>query len=46
VPDLQGVFATGDTLDELFDSLGEGISLVLEDDTDSVRVNGALITIH
>jgi predicted RNase H-like HicB family nuclease len=31
VAELPGVFATGDTLDELFDSLREGVSLVLND---------------
>jgi predicted RNase H-like HicB family nuclease len=47
VPELPGVFATGDTLDELFGSLREGVSLVLEGTPDSgtVRVDGALISI-
>lgn len=47
VPDLPGVFATGETLDELFDSLREGVSLVLEEDaaSDAVRVDGAVISI-
>ncbi|HRV59277.1 MAG: type II toxin-antitoxin system HicB family antitoxin [Solirubrobacterales bacterium] len=47
IPDLPGVFATGDTLDELFDSLEEGVSSVLESESGSgtVNVNGALISI-
>ncbi|MCB0858093.1 MAG: type II toxin-antitoxin system HicB family antitoxin [Solirubrobacterales bacterium] len=46
VPELPGVFATGETLDELFESLREGVELVLEDRTDSaVSVDGALISI-
>jgi predicted RNase H-like HicB family nuclease len=32
VPDLPGCFATGDTLDELFESLREGIALYLAED--------------
>lgn len=32
VPELPGCFATGDTFDELFDSLQEGIELYLADD--------------
>lgn len=32
VKELPGVFATGDTFDELFESLQEGISLYLDDD--------------
>jgi predicted RNase H-like HicB family nuclease len=32
VPALPGCFASGTTLDELFDSLQEGIELYLEDD--------------
>jgi predicted RNase H-like HicB family nuclease len=31
VPELPGCFASGDTLDELFDSLREGIRLYLSD---------------
>lgn len=48
VPELPGVFATGDTLEELFESLREGVSLVLDEDagSDKVRVAGALITIN
>ncbi|MGE5283003.1 MAG: type II toxin-antitoxin system HicB family antitoxin [Chloroflexota bacterium] len=33
VPELPGCFASGDTLDELFDSLHEGIALYLADRT-------------
>ena len=32
VPDLPGCFASGDSLDELLDSLREGIELYLADD--------------
>jgi predicted RNase H-like HicB family nuclease len=32
VPELPGCFATGDSLDELFGSLREGIRLYLEED--------------
>lgn len=47
VPDLPGVFATGETLDQLFESLREGVSLVLDSDatSDVVRVDGAVISI-
>lgn len=31
VPDLPGCFASGDTLDELFEALREGIELYLSD---------------
>jgi predicted RNase H-like HicB family nuclease len=31
VPELPGCFASGDTLDELFESLREGIALLLAD---------------
>lgn len=37
VPTLPGCFAAGTTLDELFDSLREGIELYLEDDVISVE---------
>jgi predicted RNase H-like HicB family nuclease len=36
VPSLPGCFAAGDTLDELFESLREGISLCLPDQEDAV----------
>jgi len=32
VPELPGCFASGDTLDQLFESLQEGIALYLADD--------------
>jgi predicted RNase H-like HicB family nuclease len=32
VPELPGCFASGETFDELFDSLREGVRLYLEDD--------------
>jgi predicted RNase H-like HicB family nuclease len=32
VPELPGCFASGDTLDELFDSLQEGVAACLADD--------------
>jgi predicted RNase H-like HicB family nuclease len=35
VSELPGCFATGDSLDELFDSLREGIQLYLEEDSGS-----------
>ena len=33
VPELPGCFASGDSLDELFDSLREGIRLYMEEDS-------------
>ena len=47
VPELPGVFATGETLDELFESLREGVVLVLGNDSaaDSVQVERAVISI-
>lgn len=38
VIELPGVFATGDTMDELAESLGEAISLYLDDDPHGGRV--------
>jgi len=32
VPELPGCFASGDTLDELFESLQEGVALCLADE--------------
>lgn len=32
VPELPGCFASGDTLDELFESLREGVALYVTDD--------------
>ncbi len=34
VPELPGCFASGDTLDELFESLQEGVALHLADEND------------
>ena len=47
VRELPGVFATGDTLDELFDSLREGVVLVMGNDsgTESVQLERAVISI-
>jgi predicted RNase H-like HicB family nuclease len=43
VPELPGCFASGDTLDELFDSLREGIELYLaEDDSHRGAPSGPL----
>ena len=39
VPELPGCFASGDTLDELFESLQEGVALYL---VDGDRQNGPL----
>ncbi len=35
VPDLPGCFASGDTLDELFSSLTEGVRLYLTDESNN-----------
>ena len=47
IPELPGVFATGDTLDELFESLREGVSLALDTGTrsESVQVQGAVFSV-
>ncbi len=42
VPALPGCFASGTSLDELFDSLQEGIELYLEDDDVDVAPDGPL----
>ena len=42
VPSLPGCFAAGATLDELFDSLREGIELYLSDDQPGVTSEGSL----
>ncbi|HEV2791302.1 MAG TPA: type II toxin-antitoxin system HicB family antitoxin [Solirubrobacterales bacterium] len=42
VPALPGCFASGTTLDELFDSLREGIELYLEDDGADAAPDGPL----
>jgi predicted RNase H-like HicB family nuclease len=46
VVELPGVFAWGDTLDELFSSLSEGIALYLDDghDLGSLHVSTATLT--
>jgi predicted RNase H-like HicB family nuclease len=46
VPQLPGCFASGDTLDELFDSLQEGIALYLSDEGEqSGRLHVATATL-
>jgi len=47
VPDLPGVFAAGDTLDELFASLREGVAMVFETGPagSSIQLEGALISV-
>ncbi len=47
VPELPGCFASGDSLDELFDSLREGVQLYLEDDgakSSLLRVKTAVLS--
>jgi predicted RNase H-like HicB family nuclease len=47
VPELPGCFASGDTLDELFESLQDGIALYLDDEGESsgpLRVATAMLT--
>lgn len=49
VIELPGCFASGDTLDELFESLGESVSAYLADDEDapapgSLHVSTATLT--
>jgi predicted RNase H-like HicB family nuclease len=49
VPELPGCFASGDTRDELFDSLQEGIALYLADEGEqsgSLHVATATLTDH
>jgi len=45
VPELPGVFASGDTLDELVDALREAVSMVLDDHPapSSLQVEGATL---
>jgi predicted RNase H-like HicB family nuclease len=38
VPELPGCFASGDNLDELFESLREGVALYLADDDEQSAV--------
>jgi HicB_like antitoxin of bacterial toxin-antitoxin system len=44
IPELPGCFASGDTLDELFKSLQEGVALYLADDGPSPEVHVATAT--
>jgi predicted RNase H-like HicB family nuclease len=47
VPDLPGCFASGDTLDELFKSLQEGVALYLANEGEQsgpLRVSTATLT--
>lgn len=47
VAELPGCFASGDTLDELFDSLKEGVALCLGDEggqSGPLRVSSATLT--
>lgn len=47
VPELPGCFASGDTLDELFESLQEGVALYLADEGEQggpLRVATATLT--
>jgi predicted RNase H-like HicB family nuclease len=45
VPELPGCFASGNSLDELFDSLREGIRLCLEDDSSSNSPAGSTLQV-
>lgn len=45
VDELPGCFASGDTLDELFESLREGVSLHLTDDGPAPEVHVATATL-
>ncbi len=45
IPELPGCFASGDTLDELFESLQEGVSLYLADEGSSAEVHLATATL-
>jgi len=48
VPELPGCFASGDTLDELFNSVREGIQLYLADEseqsTPALHVSSAVLS--
>jgi len=49
IPELPGCFASGETLDELFDSLQEGIGLYLAGEGEqggSLHVATATLTVH
>ncbi len=45
IPELPGCFASGDTLDELFESLQEGVALYLTDDGPAPEVHVATATL-
>ena len=45
IPELPGCFASGDTLDELFESLQESVALYLADDGPSPEVHVATATL-
>ncbi len=42
VPELPGCFASGDTFDELFDSLREGVELYLEENSKDRKFSSSL----
>ncbi len=44
VPELPGCFASGDTLDELFDSLQEGIQLYLDEEPQQLHLRSAVLS--
>jgi predicted RNase H-like HicB family nuclease len=44
VKELPGCFASGDTLDELWEALQEAISLYLADDCESVEITETSVT--
>jgi predicted RNase H-like HicB family nuclease len=44
VPELPGCFASGDTLDELFDSLREGVQIYLDDEPQQLHVRSAVLS--
>jgi predicted RNase H-like HicB family nuclease len=45
IPELPGCFASGDTLDELFESLREGVAVYLTDDGPVPEVHVATATL-
>lgn len=45
IPELPGCFASGDSLDELFESLQKGVSLYLTDEGPSPEVHLATATL-
>ncbi len=46
VPELPGCFASGDTLDELFESLQEGVALYLADEVPDIEEDAAMVRVH